>query len=417
MGGGRLPCGKTLAALAAVCLGAILVVGCWGGGDAAESAPTPSPTMAVHTATSSPTPSPTPDPLGPPPTNALEARAGLQALLGPSRFAEPCPERLVSAWGVFCADGDIDGDGLPDAAWLVPLRQPAHQAPYPAVVFFRPTVSQKMEEFAPDGSADASILGVAVFEVADRDGEPGGELSFLVNKCTANTCTSLVRIQTWDGTAWRDIGPGDDGMPTIDRVGFEGAGAQSQLILHGGKFDIVAGPTRASTRTYQLIGGRYRLANVANDPPEYLYHAILDADALFAAARFEEAIAAYEAAIRDNGLRDWKKEMDRGEGRPALEGYALFRIAVATAALGRDPTEAIDAAIRDGKEIVFSIAAQEFRKGFREHDSVIAGCAEATKYLGTVGNGADTPAYVARLFDYGYANQPAKTYQDICRLP
>jgi len=30
---------------------------------------------------------------------------------------------------------------------------------------------------------------------------------------------------------------------------------------------------------------------------------------------------------------------------------------------------------------------------------------------------ADTPAYIARLFNYGYANQPGKTYQDICRLP
>lgn len=416
MGGRRLPREKTLG-LALACAVTLALASCSGGDGSAEATPLPSSTLVVATPTTSPPPSPTPDPLGPPPTNAIEARAGLQALLGASRFAEPCPQHLTLSWGVICAQGDAGGDGLPDAAWLIPLRQAAPQGPFPAVVFFRPGGSQEIEEFATEGSADASILGAAIFSLADRDGEPGAELAYLVNRCTANTCTSLVRIQAWDGTAWRDIGPGDDGVPAIDRVALEGEGAQSRIMIHGGKLDIAAGPTRAATRTYELLGGRYRLTKTEYDPPEYLFHAIVDADALFAAANFEEAIAAYRAAIGAEDLRDWKKDTGRGEGRPALEGYALFRIAVATAALGQDPTEAIDAAIREGKEIVFSIAAQEFRKGLQEHSSVIAGCAEATQYLGTVGNGADTPAYIARLFDYGYANQPSRTYQEICRLP
>ncbi len=416
MGGRRLPREKTLA-LTLACAAILALASCSGGGDAAEPIPVPSPTLAVVKPTTSPPPTPTPDPLGPPPANAVEARSGLQALLGASRFAEPCPQHLTASWGVICAEGDVDGDGLPDAAWLIPLHQAIPQGPYPAVVFFRPSGSQKLEEFATEGSADVSILGAAIFSLADRDGEPGAELTYLVNRCTANTCTSIVRIQAWDGTAWRDIGPGDDGVPAIDQVALDGEGSLSRIMVHGGKLDIAAGPTRASTRTYELLGGRYRLTKTEYDAPEFLFHAILDADALFAAAKFEEAIAAYRAAIGAADLRDWKKDTGREEGRPALEGYALFRIAVATAALGRDPTEAIDAAIRDGKEIVFSIAAQEFRKGLQEHGSVIAGCAEATKYLGTVGNGADTPAYIARLFDYGYANQPSRTYQDICRLP
>jgi len=416
MGGRRLPREKTLG-LALACTAILALASCSGGGDAAEPSPVASPTLAVTTPTTSPPPSPTPDPLGPPPANAVEARTGLQALLGASRFAEPCPQHLTSDWGVICAQGDVDGDGLPDSAWLIPVRPAAPQSPHPAVVLFRPSGSQKLEEFATDGSADASILGAAIFSLADRDGDPGAELSYLVNRCTATTCTSIVRIQAWDGTAWRDIGPGDDGVPATDRVSLEGEGPLSRIVFHGGKLDAAAGPTRASTRTYEFLGGRYRLTKTEYDPPEYLFHAIVDADALFAAAKFEEAIAAYRAAIGAADLRDWKNETDRGEGRPALEGYALFRIAVATAALGQDPTDAIDAAIREGKEVVFSIAAQEFRKGLQEHGSVIAGCAEATTYLGTVGNGVDTPAYIARLFDYGYANQPAKTYQDICRLP
>mgnify|MGYP001171463466 FL=1 len=417
MGGRRLPRKKTLERITAAGIAAVLFCSCWGGGGATEPVPTPAPSPSATSSPPAPSPTPTPDPLGPPPATAAEARSGLQALLGPTRYAEPCPRRLQEDWGVFCAEGDVDGDGLPDGAWLIPLRQPAPRTPFPAAVLFRPSGSQKLEEFASDGSADVSILGAAIFGVADRDGEPGAEISYLVNTCTANTCTSLVRVQSWDGTAWRDIGPGDNGVPNIDRVEFEGEGALGRLTIHGGKLDIVAGPTRAATHVYELSSGRYRLVATTHDPPEYLYHAVLDADALFAGARFEEAIAAYDALIGASHLRDWKADTGRGEGRPALEGYALFRIAVATAALGRDPTEAIDRAIRESKEIVFSIAAQEFRKGYQEHGGVIAGCAAATRYLGTVGDGADTPAYIAHLFDYGYANQPAKTYQDICRLP
>lgn len=417
MGGRRLPPEKTVAGLVFANVAVVLLAGCWGGGAAAEPTPVPTPGITTTASMAPPAPSPTPDPLGNPPASALEARAGLQALLGPSRFAEPCHHHLATAWSAQCRTGDVDGDGLPDAAWLIPLRQAAPQGPNPAVVFFRPTGAETIEEFATEGSADASILGAAVFSLADRDGEPGAELAYLVNSCSATACTSMVRIQAWDGTAWRDIGPGDDGVPATDHVTLEGEGPLSRIVFYGGKLDVAAGPTRAATRTYELLGGRYRLTRAVHDPPEYLFHAVLDADALFAAGKFEEAIVAYRDLIGAEGLRDWKQETGRGEGRPALEGYALFRIAVATAALGHDPTEAIDAAIREGKEIVFSIAAQEFRKGFQEHGSVIAGCAEATKYLGTVGNGADTPAYVARLFDYGYANQPARTYQDICRLP
>ena len=419
MGGRRLPREKTLAGLVLANFVVVVLAGCWGGGDAAEPTPAPTPgsTATASVAAPAPSPTPTPDPLGTPPASALEAREGLESLLGPSRFAEPCHDHLASTWSVHCRTGDVDGDGLPDTAWLIPLRQAAPQGPYPAVVFFRSPGSGKIEEFATEGSADASIFGTAIFSLADRDGEPGAELAYLVNSCSATACNSMVRIQAWDGTAWRDIGPGDHGVPAITRVTLEGEGPLSRIVMYGGKLVTAAGPTRASTRTYELLGGRYRLTQTVNDPPEFLFHAVLDADALFAAGKFEEAMVAYREVIGAEGLRDWKQETGRGEGRPALEGYALFRIAVATAALGHDPTEAIDAAIREGKEVVFSIAAQEFRKGFQEHGSVIAGCAEATKYLGTVGNGADTPAYIARLFDYGYANQPARTYQDICRLP
>jgi len=417
MGGRRIPRKKTVTRFVCAGLAAFAIAGCQGSAHSsvAEVSPTPAPSPTPLAAPPSPTPAP--DPLGPPPANAAEARNGLQLLLGPTAFAEPCPPALVSKWKVACATGDVDGDGLPDTAWVVPLHPPAPRSPAPAVVLLRTAASQEIEEFAQDGSADTSPAGISLFGLADRDGHPGAELAYVITRCAATICTATARIQAWDGAAWRDIGPGDDGLPALASATFDGAGAASELILTGGILDPAAGPTRLTTRAYAFSDGRYRLVRTDHGPSEYLYHAVLDADALFAAGKFELSIAAYTALINHAQLKDWKKEAGHGDGRPALEGYARFRIAVATAALGLDPTEAIDAAIRDGKEQVFSIAAQEFRKGFQEHRTVIAGCASATRYLGTTGNGADNPAYIARLFDYGYANQPARTYQDICRLP
>lgn len=417
MGGRRVPREKTLSALVAVLL--LALTGCRAEGGRAEVT-SPATTGAPPTATlasATEAPSPTPDPLARIPASAAEARNGLQSLLGPAGPLDACPPHLVHSWSASCATADVDNDGLPDAAWLIPLRIPAAPGATPAVVFFRPGRSEKFEEFAGGGLADASPAGAAVFGMADRDGLPGAEITYLASNCSAAVCTSIVRVQTWDGTAWRDIGPGDDGVPALNAAEFDGAGGSSRLTVAGGKLDIAAGPTRLTTRTYEYAAGRYRLVETQHAPPEYLYHAVVDADALFAAGKFEQAVAAYRALIGDVTLKDWKKESGQGEGRHALEGYARFRIAVATAALGLDPTEAIDAAIRDGKEVVFTIAAQEFRRGFQEHGTVLAGCAAATRYLGTVTSTADTPAYIARLFNYGYANQPAKTFQDICRLP
>ncbi len=92
--------------------------------------------------------------------------------------------------------------------------------------------------------------------------------------------------------------------------------------------------------------------------------------------------------------------------------YSLFRIAVATAARGQDPTKALDAVIRDGKLELFANVALAFRKGLQDQGSVNAGCLEVTQYLGTPG----IPEMIERMFDYGFANHPLKSYRDICPL-
>ncbi|HMO54920.1 MAG TPA: hypothetical protein PJ994_10485, partial [Tepidiformaceae bacterium] len=155
-----------------------------------------------------------------PPLNAADARLRLEPLIAGGRA--DCPEEVVESWQAVCAFGDIDGDGETDIAVLFPLPRANPLPPHPGMVLVGRSGSTTADQFGQDGSVDASILGIDIFGVVDRDGREGAEVSYLRNTCTLSGCTSLVHVQRWDGTAWRDIGPGDDGVMNVEAVRIEG---------------------------------------------------------------------------------------------------------------------------------------------------------------------------------------------------
>ena len=419
MGGSRLPATRGITPLLLL-LFLVFGAACRGG-DAREE---PTPTLTREPTSPPNRPSPTPDDRPTvvafePPLNAADARIRLEPVIAGGR--SDCPEEIAETWEATCAFGDIDGDGETDIAVLFPLPRANPLPPNPGMVLVGRSGADTADQFGQDGSIDASILGLSIFGVLDRDGRDGLEVTYLRNTCTVSGCTSLVHVQRWDGTAWRDIGPGDDGVLNIETVAIEGEGAETRIVLRGGSSNVpAAGPTRIATHIYALENGRFSRESLELDPPEFLYHAVLEADAAFAAARnatgsWSDAIAAYEAIIEDGELRDWKAENGQPAGRAALEGYALFRIAVATAASGEDPTPAIDRTILESAEQVFVTGAEEFRRGYQDGLGVSRACNQATAYFSTIRDGYDTPGYIARLFDYGYEN-PRKTYLDLCPL-
>lgn len=322
-----------------------------------------------------------------------------------------CTELLTQRWKVTCVTGDVDGDGKPDTAMLVPLVAPSPRSPYPALIFVWRSSATVAERFpAPGTDGDESAAGRALFSMADRTGDARAELTYLTRRCTASTCNALPEIQSWDGTAWRDLGPADLGIENLDRLEFTGRGASSVLVLHGGRVNSLgAGPSRTKTVTYTFNGTRYVAAATVYEAPEYLYDAILDADALVEKAEYSEAVAAYEAAIANQALKDWKMESKGEDGRSELVAYALFRVAIVTAADGRSPTAALDAVISDTDSALFKRAAQTFRQGFQEGGTVHAGCLNATSYLSSPPN----PQTLVEMFDYGTVN-PRKSALDIC---
>lgn len=404
--------GKATAAtmLAALC-GALVFAAC----TASESpAPRPSPSVSL-TPTAVPsvpaTATPVPDPFGAPPATGREALERLEPLLG-AQAPPGCYAPLRNAWAATCLEGDVDGDGVVDAVYLVPLQGGAGLSPAPAVVIVDASVRPSLASFPATADADASPLGAGLFSVADRNGAGGPDVAFAVTRCGASNCSSTVDVLSWDGTAWRNIGPANVQFDNPESIAFSGQGAASELIVRAGTLGSVgAGPTRATTSTFRLKAGVFTLHEAVPDRPEYLFHAVLDADGLFAAGRFRDAIAAYERLLGDASLQDWREELGERPGRPALESYARFRIAVATAATGADPVEAIDRVITGAGDTLFVEGIQAFRRGFQEAGSVSRGCQEATRYFST--------PLAARLlgerFDYGYGN-PRKQPVDVCPL-
>ena len=296
MGGRRLPQQKAVkpgfTTLLLLCV--LSVAACRGGSGAEEPTASSSPTAASPAVTVTVTPSPTPDPLARLPESQPEAVAWTQhAIDGASPGT--CPAAVSRAAGA-CVMGEATGDGKPDVALLLPVKGASSTTPHGAAVFIWSSQTQKLAAFAEDLTADASSLGLAFFHFVDRTGDGRADLSFVQNICGATGCSSRAVILAWDGTAWRDVGPGDS-VANIDLIAWKGEGAKSTLSVHGGKLPPTAptesGPTRASTTTYALAGGRFAAEDVQKDPPEYLYHAVEDAD-----DAFDEDMATSAAAFR-----------------------------------------------------------------------------------------------------------------------
>ncbi|MFN0096827.1 MAG: hypothetical protein ACKVVT_18875 [Dehalococcoidia bacterium] len=417
--GGRMGC-RRLSQRALAALLPLLVIaafGCSPGGGAAPPTPTPE---LVATATPTPTESPTatptatqtPDILPARPNSALKAQVRMDAYLRAG--GTPCTSSFKQKWGVLaCYTADFDGDRKDDTAALITLERGENPSPGLLVVV-RPGAPSIV---LPDAAQiDAGKIGREFVSVADRNGDGRPDILYLTTVCGATNCASQTEIQSWDGTAWRDLVVPGAALDNVDSAKVAGSGTASAITVHTGALTSAgAGPTRPATVTFTYQEGAYRATNIAPDAPVFLIHAILDADKLFEAGKFDAAQAAYKAAVADSRLKDWQAESGKAPGRPALVGYALFRVSLAAAAAGAPQPEAraaFDAVFTGSTDPLFHNVVETFRRGYLESNGgVRAGCTEVTRYLLQ----PDVTPFLREAFDYGFAN-PRRTATDICPL-
>jgi hypothetical protein len=361
---------------------------------------TPSPvTPTALPATETPAP-PTPVALPTLPEELSQYAAAIAQYLTATDAPVACPDALLDAWAIpispaaRCAVADTDADG--EIELVLALTPPG--PPEPPLMFEKPVTVAVLDRtagswgvaFQSPGTEEGGGFLVSVpsgnldnilMTVRDVNGVPGAEVVYRVESCGAHTCFTTVEIYGWNGTTYADLTDGDISISYADTAleDTNGDGAL-EIIMHGGSIGSVgAGPTRTRTEVYGWDGRQYVLTQVINDPSEFLYHNVLDADDAFFAGDLQQALGLYARALQDQSLQQWK-ENERGE----MDPYLYFRMAVTYMALGGAAVEAgqsLDAAVDGYPGSLHGEMARAFRDAWLPAGDATAGCRAADAYV------------------------------------
>jgi hypothetical protein len=252
---------------------------------------------------------------------------------------------------------------------------------------------------------------IALLRAGDINADGKAEIAWTDTTCGAHTCFSTLRVEQWDGQAYRSWIVGEPTMAYAEYaiVNSVPGGSGDEITAHGGMVASAgAGPQRAWTETYVSVEGQpYQLYSLVYDQSPCLYHHILDANRAFGEWQkkgFAAAIQAYHAAIDDQKLQACGSITDESV---VLRDFARFRLVVAYVAAGKSSQSP---PIRD--QISYAplvAAANAFLDGYRSSGSIIQACRDTNFYATT------HPDAWQFLADWGYAN-PTFSAQDLCPL-
>ena len=375
--------------------------------------------VASATAAAPPTPTPVPIPVPAKPASFADYATTIATYLtaDPAAAGGACLTDLIAAWkmplvtaadGCIAANTDIDPENEVVAVLTTKLTTPSAttDTQFTIVVFdptpsgFRVAYESDPNDVVPPGTTQ-SIKPLLAAGDLNKDG--GGELAFITANCGASTCFETVHILKGTAAGYVSIAPPDGiTMPFADAK-FEDTNGDGtkELLLHGGaQGSVGAGPQRTRTETWAWNGAAYALKSTQQDKATYLYHAVKDADALFAATKYGDAEAAYAAAVGDASLLVWMEEKHE---RNELESYALFRAGLAVLLAGGDTAKAntyLDRARSYHPQTLHDQLAGSFKAGYGAKGSISVGCAAVRDDVA-----ANLAEYQA-FWDFGYANPP-----------
>jgi hypothetical protein len=392
--------------------------------DSSEEGGAPATTPATAAATPGPT---TPSGIPARPTDFAAYAPTIAAYLTAHPEAgtgDACLNELFLAWDMpyyssdrSCRAGNTDLDPEDEVAVVLaaPRAEEFAHFDYDIVVLDRDSDGYIVAYQAGIGPflvpAD-NELGNVIVTIDDINGDGIGEFVYNRPSCGAHTCFARIFIVSGRDGAYTALAPGPSNQDPEGGISMsfadyriedvDGDGTK-EIVLHGGSIGSVgAGPNRERTETWGWDGTRYILRETALDPPTFLYHAILDANALLDASRFAEAEAAFLAAIADPAL-------DRGgsfSGSPnngaELEAYAYLRAAVAHLLAGSDPATAIEHLDRAAalEAPLHAPLAAAFRDAYTAAGDPIAACDAVRSYINS---NLDA---LTEFWNFGYGNPP-----------
>jgi hypothetical protein len=392
--------------VAALALTLMLAPACSGGASKSGTPAGASPT-AAPAATSAPSAVPVPAK----PASFSDYASTIAGYLSASPNADrDCLAALYAAWamplisakdGCRLANTDADPDNELVAVLTARLATPTATADTqfeitvfdPASGAYRLAYESAPYDVVPPGHTEpiAPILAAGALT-----GDSTGKLAYRTDGCIGALCVATVHIIAGTTDGYVAVAPADGiPMPGATDVHIDDA---KQFVLTGAEPETPAtGPQRGRTETWAWDGSAYALKTTTPAAPRYLYHAILDADALLQLGDYAGAQAAYAAAIDARSLALWKP--DKNE-RAELEAYALFHAALASLLAGGDRDSAT-ALLDRSKAYANTLNAQlagSFEAGYAAKQSISVGCGAASDDL--LRNGAE----YASFWNYGTAN-------------
>jgi len=416
---------------------ALLLVAACGDGGGGEPTASPTPTASA-TATS---------PAVAPPARPSEFAAYPDAIatyLTEAQGDATCLAALFAAWdmpqptfGPPCAAADLDGDGRDE--YVVRIADAA--APGPPLGGTPPATAEAAsyggDILILDGGDDGyevvyrasvrgpdlqlatgflNFLNPTILGADDYNDDGKAEAAFTGSECGAHTCMTSVFVVGWDGSQYSDFFAEPVAHPWTQpsEIAFEDLdadGVQEIRVPAGTISSVGAGPQRNSVLTYDWDGTSFALTNTRYVASAYLYFAVVDADAAYAAGNPAGATSLYRKAAEDTSLTDWKEEIGAGASdRDELVPYARFRLYLTQMTL-LPTTDAdtalilvgsIEALAQEFPNSLHTQAAQRFSDAYRRQQTPQAGltaaCIAFTSFL------EERRSEFDAAWDYGYAN-------------
>ena len=333
----------------------------------------------------------------------------------PAVAGNNCLAALIAAWdmplittanGCVAANTDEDAEKEVIAVITTKLTTPnaSTDTQFEIVVFdaaagaYRVAYQSGPNDVIPPGS---TVPIQPLVDAGDLNNDGGGELAYVTSTCGASTCSQSVHILKGIATGYVSITPPEGISMTSSEASFvdtDGDGAKELLLSGGAIMSVGAGPQRARTETWAWDGAAYTLRSTQLEKPAYLYHAVKEADALFAAGNYPEAEAAYAAVVGDTSLQVWSEEKHE---RNELESYSLFRAGLAVAQAGGDAAKVngyLDRARGYRPQTLHDQLAASFKAGFNAKGTVSVGCAAVRDDI------ASNVAEYQAFWDFGYGN-------------